>query len=388
MTFISGFFRHPRQVALRRIAFQVHLWMGLLLGLYMLVMSLTGVSLLFQEEVEAAAQPGLFHVAKASGPRVDVDTLIAAVRAKYPNNKVWRIYPPTTRRDTFLISVEDTGGFRTLFAHPTTGAILGELPRGGFLASVWSVHANLASGDPGRLVNCTLGLVVLLLFLTGLIVWWPGVARWWRALGVNGREPGLRVLRRLHGAVGIWAFLFLVMFATTGAMYYYGPTFFRLLGPVSARSEPPSVWSDPGLEGKGPRPTPGQLVTQAEAASPGKGLWALLPPMSAKSPVVVIVGPVADDLGRHVWDWDTPELRHVYFDQYDGRVLARWDMAHRSFADIVRAWIAPLHRGSFGGIAVKAVWTLIGLAPAALFVLGVILWWTRVVRPRPVAATG
>ena len=38
--------------------------------------------------------------------------------------------------------------------------------------------------------------------------------------------------------------------------------------------------------------------------------------------------------------------------------------------------------GNFGGIAVRLVWLVTGLAPALLGVTGLILWWTRVVSPR------
>jgi uncharacterized iron-regulated membrane protein len=380
-TFLSTYLRSPRQLIFRRIIFQVHLWMGLGLGLYLLVMSLSGIALVFEDEIAAAMDPQLYHVREASGPHVTMDALIKSVRATYPNNRIWRIYAPTTRRDTYLFSLEETGGFRTVFAHPATGAVVGELPRESFMATVWSVHANLTAGDEGRRINCTLGLFALVLFATGLLVWWPGASRWWHALGVNRHESWQRVTRRLHGAVGIWTFAFVVMFAATGALYFYGPTLFKALALVSVRTNPPSVWSDPALDGKAPRPSIQQLIAQAQATTPDKALWAVFPPMGAKSPVQVVLGPIGDDLGRHAWDWDATENRYVYFDQYSGQLLAQWDVKNRTAADFVRSWIAPLHRGSFDGFGVKILWAIIGLAPSLLFVAAVLMWWNRVLRP-------
>ena len=356
--------------------------MGLGLGLYMLVMSLTGVALLFEDEIAAAMDPQLYHVHDAGGPHVDMDTLVQSVHARYPKNKIWRIYSPTTRRDTYLVSLEETGGFRTVFAHPATGAILGELPREGFMPFVWDVHANLVSGNVGRRVTCTLGLAALVLFATGLLVWWPGITRWWHALGVNTHENWQVVTRRLHGAVGIWTFVFLVMFATTGALYYYGPPFYRALALVSVRTDHPVAWSDPGLEGKSARPNLAQLIAEANARSPDKTLWALFPPMGPNAPIQVVLAPIGDDLGRHAWDWDATGHRYVYFDQYSGRLLVQWDLANRTAADFVRSWVVPLHRGSFDGFGIKLLWACIGLAPVLLFVLGAVMWWSRVLRPR------
>jgi uncharacterized iron-regulated membrane protein len=49
--------------------------------------------------------------------------------------------------------------------------------------------------------------------------------------------------------------------------------------------------------------------------------------------------------------------------------------------DIVLAWLVRLHFGRWRSEPLKAVWALIGLVPALMFVTGVIMWWNRVVRP-------
>ena len=62
--------------------------------------------------------------------------------------------------------------------------------------------------------------------------------------------------------------------------------------------------------------------------------------------------------------------------------------------DRVIYWLAFLHFGRINGIGIpcggpgfcdqttKAIWALFGLAPAAMFVTGAIMWWNRVLRPR------
>jgi len=66
--------------------------------------------------------------------------------------------------------------------------------------------------------------------------------------------------------------------------------------------------------------------------------------------------------------------------------------------DQVIYWLAYLHFGRIQGIGIpckgpglcdqttKAVWALFGLAPAAMFVTGAIMWWNRVLRPRLASA--
>ncbi|MGD1096104.1 MAG: PepSY-associated TM helix domain-containing protein [Bryobacteraceae bacterium] len=62
--------------------------------------------------------------------------------------------------------------------------------------------------------------------------------------------------------------------------------------------------------------------------------------------------------------------------------------------DRVIYWLAFLHFGRINGIGIpcggpglcdqttKAIWALFGLAPAAMFVTGAIMWWNRVLSPR------
>jgi uncharacterized iron-regulated membrane protein len=51
------------------------------------------------------------------------------------------------------------------------------------------------------------------------------------------------------------------------------------------------------------------------------------------------------------------------------------------FGDKLLYWLAQAHFGRFAGIPVKIIWTVIGLAPAALFVTGMLMWWKRVLKP-------
>jgi uncharacterized iron-regulated membrane protein len=62
-------------------------------------------------------------------------------------------------------------------------------------------------------------------------------------------------------------------------------------------------------------------------------------------------------------------------------------------SDRVIYWVAILHFGRINGIGfpcsrpglcdqtTKAIWAIFGLAPAAMFVTGAIMWWNRVLRP-------
>jgi hypothetical protein len=51
---------------------------------------------------------------------------------------------------------------------------------------------------------------------------------------------------------------------------------------------------------------------------------------------------------------------------------------HYSTGDKIVRWFTYLHFGNFAGPKTKTLWVILGLAPVALFVTGVLMWWNRV----------
>ena len=52
-----GFYRQPQKVWIRRAMFQIHLWTGIGVGVYITVVCLTGSVLVFRRELTRAPQP-------------------------------------------------------------------------------------------------------------------------------------------------------------------------------------------------------------------------------------------------------------------------------------------------------------------------------------------
>jgi uncharacterized iron-regulated membrane protein len=64
MTLAQRWLRHPQGVGLRKALFQIHLWTGLILALYVLVMSVTGTVLIYR-----TGESFLYSTANHSGAR-------------------------------------------------------------------------------------------------------------------------------------------------------------------------------------------------------------------------------------------------------------------------------------------------------------------------------
>ena len=86
------------------------------------------------------------------------------------------------------------------------------------------------------------GGLTALLCLTGLVVWWPGVANWRRNLGMRRGVGWKRMNWDLHSAVGIWSFALVFMWGTTGFYFVY-PQPFRAAIEVFTPINPPRLQS-------------------------------------------------------------------------------------------------------------------------------------------------
>src|SRR5450631_915127 len=79
--------RQPQNLWLRRALFQVHLWSGIGIGLYVLMISVTGCVLVYSNELYVAATPKPI-ISTGSGPRLTDEQLKVATIRAYPGYRV------------------------------------------------------------------------------------------------------------------------------------------------------------------------------------------------------------------------------------------------------------------------------------------------------------
>ena len=72
---MSAFLDRPRSVFLRRALFQVHLWVGVLAGLYVIVVCVTGAALVFRINMQRAVHPDLL-TSSGDGPPANIATVL------------------------------------------------------------------------------------------------------------------------------------------------------------------------------------------------------------------------------------------------------------------------------------------------------------------------
>ena len=360
---------------MRRAAFHVHRWVGVALGLYAFVIGATGAVLMFRADLQAWTYPEVFMPSGAGGPTAGADTVLAAVETRYPQADVSGLDFPNARRGTFLAYVVEADRFRTVFLHPVSGHVMGEVPSGGWIQRLQQLHFDLLGGRTGEIVSRVGAWGLLALSLTGLVLWWPGRAPWRRGFMVGRGSGWKRAVWELHRATGVWVLALLVMWAVTGIHFTTSGLARRLVGAVAPLATPaPAV----RVEAAAPvtrRPL-AAFVSDARARWPGAPLARVLLPSGSQSAVAVTVAREAHG------DGDGSDEVTLGFDPARGR-LRRTDLASSApSGELAIRWLGLLHVGNFGGWPLKILWAIGGLARAVLFGTGYVRWWNRVRRAR------
>jgi uncharacterized iron-regulated membrane protein len=315
MQMLSRWLRQPQRVWLRRALFQIHLWLGLALGLYVAVLSLSGSVLVYRIELDRYFATPRVVLNDRATPMTAEQIGAAAARA-YPDWSVKSVHEGRYRAEergrtggrprrppdpTATVVLERAGETKDRLFDPYTGKDLGDSTTQGQFFVLWLVrlHDELLLERPhGGWWNGLFSLVFTLVVLTGLVVWWPGVARWPRSLRISLTSSWRRIVWDIHSMFGFWLFLFMLMWGVSG--WYLG-----MPEPLSALVD---RYSDPNLE-----------------------------------------------FGERVGDIALSWLTRLHFGRWRDPVWGPW---------------------------LQAVWAVVGVVPAIMFVTGTLMWWNRVVRRR------
>jgi uncharacterized iron-regulated membrane protein len=229
--------RQPQTVFLRKAAFQVHLWIGLSLGLYIVMLSLTGSFLVFRREMDEAFRTQVPAYDK-DATVLTTEQITGHARSLYPDYEITYVsegFRP--RNPSILVTLERGGEVKERLFNPYTGADLGDSFTWRSRALLWVVnlHDELLFDRAGRWWNGFLSGIVTLLCLSGAVVWWPGSSRWRRGMSVKLKGGWRRMNFDLHSALGFWMFSLLFIWAVSGiylgipdpftstAQYFAGP---------------------------------------------------------------------------------------------------------------------------------------------------------------------
>jgi uncharacterized iron-regulated membrane protein len=205
----------------RRYVVQVHLWIGLTLGIYIVVLSVSGSISVLRPDVHRWFVP---RSVAAEGTRLTGDALQEAVRRAYPLYEVTNVFERRRPDAPVMVTLQRDGSTVERLFDPYAARDLGLTYPPITEAMEWVVdlHDNLLTGTTGRAVNGVGAVLFLMLAITGATVWWPGVGRVRHNLLPGKPAKSARFARRLHSAFGIWLLALILIWAVT-AVYFAFP---------------------------------------------------------------------------------------------------------------------------------------------------------------------
>ena len=358
-----------RSLSISRVLLLAHRWAGLVLGLVLVVIGVTGSILSFQREIDAALNPGLYRASGPADPALGYAEILRRAEAA-TGRPAGSIRPPDAVWPVWIVSPPRMRGgppAASAYLDPATGALLGERDaRGSFIATTRQLHDTLLLRDwGGHEAVGWLGVLLILFSLSGIWLWWPKQGSLGRALVTIRRRPSVVFNLDLHRVIGIWMAVVLAVVSLSGVVLIF-PAWFR---PMLGVAEPVQAAPAP------PRRDPMLLDADAAAAA-----------ALAHLPGQVVTGVLLPSRQRQAWQVTTrpaegsAEVRarsFITIDPWSGAVLEERGPRTRGAGEEAMAMQRWLHGGALLGWGGRILVFLSGLAMPVLFVTGLAAWLLR-----------
>ena len=343
---------------------RVHRYVALSLGALVVLMGLTGASLVFRDELTAWLTPAVAIASSTPAPG-HYERVFAAARKAVPDARSIEIVPSRGDRAPEVI-VDTASGWRHLFIDPHDGAVVADSTRQWLpFAMFFQLHKRLMAGQAGEYVVAWVGLALAFLAASGLVLWWP--RKWQQAFRIRWDGNRLAVSYDLHRCAGAAFALLLIFNAVTGLMMNLDSASVALVNRMAfSRGEPsPPTASSNAFAVRRPLD---EIVAAAERALPAGNVSRVVV-RDADAPVVV----------RKILpgDNDTHGMNRIYVDAASTSVLRASLLERLPAGNAMFEWLYPLHTGKFIGAPHKVVLVVAGLVPLLSLVTGLIVWRSK-----------
>ncbi len=338
----------------------VHSWAGLKLSIFLGFILFTGTLAVFAHELDWLVTPAM-RVQPRADPPASWGRIAAAAQRADPAGRLQAIYAPVD--PWFAVEAwmqHGKGAPRRIYIDPWTAEVTGQHGWANVHRFLRQVHRHLML--PTRIgipIVCSMALLLLASLVTGVVTykkWWRGFLR--RPRGGNAR----RLTGDLHRLGGLWSLWFVALIAVTGLWYLVetlgGQAPVATLPPVAAGAPPPVGAELDRLAAIARRVRPGLTVNELR--------------FTADSGVVFL----GQDSAWLVRD----RVNGVAIDPRSAQVTAVLDGRELGVHQRIAEMADPLHFGTFGGLATKAIWFVFGAILTGMAATGVLIYSQRLAK--------
>jgi uncharacterized iron-regulated membrane protein len=359
----------------RSIVFWLHLAAGVVAGVVILDMSVTGALLALKPQILNLVEKDVRVVSRpAAGSRLGVQAIVASAAAARPDARPASV---TLQTDPTAAASVALGRDGTIYVDPYSGRVLGEGSARAqrFFRTVEDWHRWLGVSaeqrTSARAVTGASNLAFLVLAITGPYLWWPRNWSWANVRGVvwfRATRGGRARDFNWHNVIGLWCAPILIVLTITGVVMSYpwaNALLFRLAGsppPVAAAGGGPAGQTRSG-EAR-PAPIPGNLDAIWSRATDQVSTWATITarfPARAGAPVALTIVDARS--------WNAFARSQLTVSTADATV-SKWEpYGATSRGQKWRGWVRFGHTGELGGLPGQ-------LVAGVACVGGAVLVWT------------
>lgn len=344
----------------------LHSWMGLIAGLGLLVIGLTGSLLVFRDELDGFFAAKAVRVEPSPAGRLPLDQLLASAQRAWPDFEITGFGRRRSPYLADLVYLKEIGGheFRAATIDPYTARPLADPMRQNdtFTGVLLELHYTWFAEHVGILITGIFAVLLCLLGVTGVWLYrdfWRNffTLRWGRSARIFFSD--------VHKMLGISSAGFNLILGFTGA--YWNLTHIAMDGFGSHEEVedrmPGRLYADSiSLE---------KLSAESAVRLPGfKVNWISFPTKAGEDitlwGTVPANNPFRGDFGSS-----------AAFDPQTGALKSTNDLRQGSLWEKITDSFAPLHYGTFGGWPIKILWCCGGLAPGLLAATGFLVWRAR-----------
>ena len=353
----------------------VHKWSSLVATAFLLLLCLTGLPLIYHEEIEHWLEPHPELEAAAPGAVADVDQVVARTLAARPGEVVRFVTFDDEDPIGYVITAPtpvpppEDGHVQPFDAR--TGKLFDPLPPDeGFMRIMLELHTDLFLGLPGYLFLGFMGLLLVVATVTGVVLYTPFMRKLDFGAVRAARSPRVKWLD-IHNLLGVATVAWVLVVGVTGVIN-------TLALPILG------LWQSGQLaEMTAPYrdlPAPARLGSVDAALRTAR---AAAPDMD----VSFVAYPGTQFSSRHHYAvfmrGNTPLtsrlIKPALVDAQTGELT---DMRELPLYVRVLLVSQPLHFGDYGGLPLKIIWTVLDLIAIAILGSGLYLWLRR---PAPAA---
>ena len=205
---------------LRHFTFTLHRYIGLAVGLLLIIVGLTGSLLVFEKEIDHFLLNLQIEQVIPQRERVSIESVLDTVKTAYaerPDLKLNSLNIPLEADVPYKVSLNSLADKWTeVNVNPYTGKILGARQwENTLIGFTFELHYALLAGRVGEIIVGIAALLLFILSITGLILW-PGWRKLISGFKIKWLAHPKRVNFDIHKVSGIITAVFLSLIAFTG----------------------------------------------------------------------------------------------------------------------------------------------------------------------------